>query len=287
MVKNFSHSIKAKLLNLSCKDNKRYQQLLIRYMQERFLHRLSESKYRKNFVLKGGALLYAYDEFLPRPTLDIDFMGMCISGTKDNLIHVFKEISSIQMQYDGVRFIPESVTATDIAVDKKYPGIRLTLVGFLDTIKKLLSFDVVFGDVAVPPPVTIAYPSIFEDMQRPSISVITLETVIAEKFQTIVEKSVFNSRMKDFYDVYRIISVHAFNEEDLISALRSTFENRSTSFDLCKAVFSSSFSENEILSDRWDAFCRKMRLVSYPSFSSAMSSISSFLKPFIDRITNL
>lgn len=75
MVKNIAHSLKVKLLNLSDHDNRRYQQLLVRYMQERFLYRLSASKYCNNFILKGGALLYAYNEFLPRPTLDVDFMG--------------------------------------------------------------------------------------------------------------------------------------------------------------------------------------------------------------------
>ena len=81
MAKNIAHSLKVRLLNLSDHDNRRYQQLLVRYMQERFLYRLSESKYCNNFILKGGALLYAYDEFLPRPTLDVDFMGFPKTST--------------------------------------------------------------------------------------------------------------------------------------------------------------------------------------------------------------
>ena len=92
MATNIAHSLKIRLLNLSDHDNRRYQQLLVRYMQERFLYRLSESKYCNNFILKGGALLYAYDEFLPRPTLDIDFMGNHISNDKDAIVAAFKEI---------------------------------------------------------------------------------------------------------------------------------------------------------------------------------------------------
>lgn len=92
MATNIAHSLKVRLLNLSNHDNRRYQQLLVRYMQERFLNRLSESKYCTNFILKGGALLYAYDEFLPRPTLDVDFMGNHISNDKDAIVAAFKEI---------------------------------------------------------------------------------------------------------------------------------------------------------------------------------------------------
>ena len=93
MVKNLAHSLKAKLLNLSDHDNRRYQQLLVRYMQERFLYRLSESKYCSNFILKGGALLYAYNEFLPRPRLDVDFMCTYISNDKVAIVTAFKEIA--------------------------------------------------------------------------------------------------------------------------------------------------------------------------------------------------
>ena len=125
MVKNIAHSLKVKLLNLSDHDNRRYQQLLVRYMQERFLYRLSESKYCSNFILKGGALLYAYNEFLPRPTLDVDFMGTHISNDKDAIIAAFKEIASTEVDDDGVKFLPESVDASDIAVERKYPGVRI------------------------------------------------------------------------------------------------------------------------------------------------------------------
>lgn len=72
---NYAHSVKARLLNLADGDNKRYQQLVVRYFHERLLYRLSKSEFREHFILKGGALLYAFDEFAPRPTLDVDFMG--------------------------------------------------------------------------------------------------------------------------------------------------------------------------------------------------------------------
>jgi predicted nucleotidyltransferase component of viral defense system len=93
MTKNIAHSIKAKLLNISNHDNKRYQQLLVHYMQERFLYRLSKSDYSEHFILKGGALLYAYSEFLPRPTIDVDFMGEHINNDKQSIIEAFRDIA--------------------------------------------------------------------------------------------------------------------------------------------------------------------------------------------------
>lgn len=91
MAKNIAHSIKARLLNLSNHDNIRYQQILVRYLQERLLYRLSRSRHYRNFIIKGGALLYAYDEFLPRPTLDVDFMGNNISNSKDTIIEALRK----------------------------------------------------------------------------------------------------------------------------------------------------------------------------------------------------
>lgn len=257
MAKNIAHSLKVRLLNLSDHDNRRYQQLLVRYMQERFLFRLYESRYCKNFILKGGALLYAYDEFLPRPTLDVDFMGSRISNDMDAIVAAFKEIARQDVDDDGVRFLPDSVEASDIAVEHKYPGVRITVVGFLDTIRKELTFDIGFGDVITPSPVIMAYPTIIEEMESPRITAYSLETVVAEKFQTIVEKSVFNSRMKDFFDLYRIITAHDFDGNTLSEAIRATFENRSTDFSACEAVFSTEFMNDATLEKRWNAYCNK------------------------------
>ncbi|MDE5880297.1 MAG: nucleotidyl transferase AbiEii/AbiGii toxin family protein [Muribaculaceae bacterium] len=87
----------------------------------------------------------------------------------------------------------------------------MTVVGLLDTVRKELTFDIGFGDVITPSPVYMIYPTIIEEMESPRITAYSLETVIAEKFQTMVEKSVFNSRMKDFFDLYRIIGINSFD----------------------------------------------------------------------------
>lgn len=283
MTKNIAHSLKVRLLNLSDHDNRRYQQLLVRYMQERFLYRLSKSKYRNNFILKGGALLYAYDEFLPRPTLDVDFMGTHISNDRDAIIAAFKEMASQEIVVDGVRFLPDSIKASEIAVEHKYPGKRISIIAFLDTIMKVLTFDIGFGDVITPNPIIMTYPTIIEEMKSPRITAYSLETVVAEKFQTIVEKSVFNSRMKDFFDLYRIIKAHNFDENSLSNAIQATFENRNTDFSACGILFSPDFMNDVTLEKKWNAYCNNTPIGNSLSFQEIMGVIVNFVKPYFDK----
>lgn len=112
-------SIKARLLNMADGDNKKYQQLIVRFFHERLLFRLSKSEYRERFILKGGALLYAFEEFIPRPTLDIDFMGRRIDNDKTNILTAFRKIASMSYPEDGITFHTETLNADDITVEKK------------------------------------------------------------------------------------------------------------------------------------------------------------------------
>lgn len=117
-VHNYGQSVKAKLLNIARKERQQYQLLLTRYLQERFLYRLSISQHRKHFLLKGGALLYAHEQFYARPTLDIDFMGSCINNDRESVQLVMKEICEITYEQDGVIFLSETLQISDITVDQ-------------------------------------------------------------------------------------------------------------------------------------------------------------------------
>lgn len=284
MAKNIAHSLKVKLLNLSDHDNKRYQQLLVHYMHERFLYRLSKSDYCEHFILKGGALLYAYHEFLPRPTIDIDFMGSHIINDRQSIIDAFKEIATIEVEDDGIRFDAQSIRSFDIAVERKYPGVRVNIVSYLDTIRKELTFDIGFGDVITPHPVAMEYPVVFAEMAKPQILAYSLETVVAEKFQTIIDKGEFNSRMKDFYDLYRIIIAHKFDEENLVAAIVATFNNRNTDLNTGYRVFTDDFSNDSALNQRWKAYCAKLRITSAPTFSEVMKVITDFMLPHWQKV---
>lgn len=276
---NYAQSIKARLLNMADGDNKKYQQLVVRFFHERLLFRLSKSDYRERFILKGGALLYAFDEFMPRPTLDIDFMGRRIDNDKANILTAFKEIASLSYPEDGITFHTDTPTAEDITVEKKYPGVRISMAANIGSYRQNLTFDIGFGDVIVPRPQELEYPTLFDAMEEPDILAYSLETVVAEKFQTMIDRGRFNSRMKDYFDLYRIFSVHQFDDTLLSEAIKATFENRGTEFVEGHDFFSDDFGNDTMLNQQWKNYTRKMKL-DLPSFPEIHKSITKWLIPY-------
>lgn len=283
-VKNIAHSRKAKLLLLADKDNKKYQQMLIRYFNERFLKRLSKSAYRNSFILKGGSLLFAYEEFIPRPTLDIDFLGNRINNDAQIIKDAFAVIIQTQVQDDGVQFHPETIQSEPITVEKKYPGIRITFDVSLDSIRKTLMMDIGFGDIITPHPVEMEYPVIFEDSETINLVAYSLETVVAEKFQTMIERSVTNSRMKDFFDLYRILSAHQFDKTILQDAINATFANRHTAYIAEHSLFGEDFKHDRNKMLQWDNYLKKMKLPRDKTFTEVVTFITNKLRPYWESL---
>jgi predicted nucleotidyltransferase component of viral defense system len=286
MTTNYSHSIKAKLLNLSKQENIQYQQLLTRYFQERLLFRLSISYYRSRFILKGGALLYAYEQFAARPTLDIDFMGTRISNDKESVKSAFREICEIEYIEDGVVFHADTIATDDIAVEKKYPGVRITVDAQLDSIRQAISMDIGFGDIVVPSPVDLDYPVLLSGFPATHIVAYSLETVVAEKFQTMVVRSTLNSRMKDFFDLYRIKQMHQLDESTLSEAIKATFQNRGTKYDEHHMLFSGEFSADKDMEIRWRSFLKKLHYPEALSFETVVQDITDWLRPYWNALRN-
>lgn len=276
---NNARSIKARLLNMAEGDNKKYQQLVVRFLHERLLFRLSKSGYRERFILKGGVLLYAFEEFTPRPTLDMDFMGRHIDNSKENILTAFREIAEMSYPEDGITFMTATMTADNITVEKRYPGVRIGMIANIGTYRQSLTLDIGFGDVIVPSPMVLEYPTLFDTMEEPDIMAYSLETVVAEKFQTMIDRGRFNSRMKDYFDLYRIFSSHKFEETLLVDAINATFKNRGTGFVERHDFFSDDFGQDAMMSQQWVNYTRKMKL-ELPSFKSIHKTIADFLMPY-------
>lgn len=277
---NYGQSVKVRLLNLAKQENIRYQQLITRYFQERLLYRLSKSSFRSHFVLKGGALLYAYEKFAARPTLDIDFMGDRINSDKEAISSAFRSICKIEYETDGVRFLADTLTAEEITVEKKYPGIRISMVATLDSIRQSISMDVGFGDIIVPCPAELDYPLLLPDFPMTSVMAYSLETVVAEKFQTMIERTTFNSRMKDFFDLYQIRMKYSLDADVLQEAIRTTFDNRGTTYHNNHILFSEVFPQDEKLNVRWNSFLKKINYEQKVSFTEVMNTLTDWLKPY-------
>ncbi len=281
---NYGQSVKVRLLNLAKQENIRYQQLITRYFQERLLFRLSQSRFRNHFILKGGALLYAYEKFAARPTLDIDFMGNRINNDKQDITSAFRCICEIEYEKDGVRFLADTLMAEEITVEKKYPGVRISIVATLDSIRQGISMDIGFGDIIIPNPVELDYPVLLTDFPVTSVMAYSLETVVAEKFQTMIERTTFNSRMKDFFDLYQIRIKQSFDTGLLQQAIKATFENRGTIYQPNHILFSEAFSQDEGLNQRWNSFLKKINYGRRISFVEVMSILTDWLKPYWEEL---
>lgn len=282
--KNYGKSIRTKLLNVAKKENVFYQTILTRYFQERLLYRMSQTRYRNNFYLKGGALMYAYERFAARPTLDIDFLGNNISNEGSSIIAAFKEICSVPFEEDGVIFDVGHITAQNITEFKDYHGIRLSIPVKMDSIAQVLTMDIGFGDVVTPSPVNLDFPILLEHLPCANILAYSLETVIAEKMHAIIDLADQSSRMKDYYDLHRILKEEKYDSEVLQEAISRTFENRHTPYDENTMFFRKDFGINQQMEVRWKAFMRKITKATDLSFSEVVAFIQETLRPYWENI---
>ena len=282
-ITNHSRSVKDKLLNLMRKSGKEYMYLLARYFNERLLYRISISRYRENFVLKGGSLLYALDGLNARPTVDIDFMGRHISREEGNLAEAIKEILALECPEDGVIFDLESIEPSPIAVDKKYPGVRFSFKAMMDTIVHRMSIDIGFGDVIVPSAINIDYPLLVPTLPSVDIMAYSIETVVAEKFHAMVDRDITNSRMKDFFDCYVLLSNKITSLDVLYEAVRETFENRNLLIVPDLQLFTDEFITDKARLAKWKAFLKKIKWKEELEFKDVMDLIHKILKPMYYR----
>ena len=282
--KNVAKSVQARLLNIRNSENgTEYMQILLRYIQERMLYRLSMSQYRDNFCLKGSALLFAYEKFKARPTKDIVFFGDKISRDRETIRKAFCEICSIQCPEDGLTFdnVENDIKVEDISLDKQYNGVTVTVTAHLGTTKQPFSMDIGFGDIVVPEPRELDYPLLLEDMPEVSITAYSLETVVAEKFQTMIDRALANSRMKDFYDIYSILSseIISIDETLLSEAIASVFNNRGTTYHENHPLFNGEFKNDPIKQVQWKAFLKKMKFKEDLSLIEVIDFITEKLSP--------
>lgn len=281
--KNYGKSVRTRLLNLMNETGYKYMYLLSRYFNERFLYRVSVSQYKDNFLLKGGSLLYALRGLEARPTVDIDFMANNISRSRDTLTDVFKDILSIKCDEDGVTFDVDSIQTEPIAVEKKYPGTRFHFVAHMDTILQPMSIDIGFGDVVTPYPMSIDFPLLLQDIPSVNLRAYSIETVIAEKFHTMLDRDIYNSRMKDFFDCYQLLTSYNIDNEELYNAIKATFDNRKLENIPDRQLFTKSFADDNERNIRWKSFLRKIQWKEELPFPNVMEVIRERLQPLEKR----
>ena len=258
-ITNIGASNFRKLLHQAQNNNLDFNTLLKRYLQERFLYRLSKSAYKDNFILKGGLLLITIDIPASRPTMDIDLLTHKLDEA--NVTEAFKEILSIEYP-DGVTFDSASLQSEPITKDGAYQGTRLKFKAYFNGSRNDMSIDLGLGDYVVNPR-EITFPTILEE-DEPIVTAYSLETIVAEKLEAMAKLLYANSRMKDFYDVYTILNTHTLSEETLAKAIKGTFEHRQTPIKDLQIIFSADFSNSADKQTQWTAFLTKNKIAGAP-----------------------
>ena len=244
---------------------------------ERILERISISNYRGQIILKGGLLLTSIIGNDERTTKDMDATLKGIPLTKNDVEKVFNEILHIDID-DGVSF--QIISIKDIRLEDEYGGFRLNILSKLDNNKTYITVELTTGDVITPREMKYNYNSIFEDKKIPIMSY-PLETVLAEKFQTIVTRGLFNTRLKDFYDVYILINtkIDDLNRSNLIKAIKNTFKWRETNFDLeqFNEVINDLSNDNN-MNNLWNEYISKNSYAKNVKFEDTINSLKEIIE---------
>jgi predicted nucleotidyltransferase component of viral defense system len=283
VVKNIAASVKARLKSIAVKEHKQFDFLLLHYMIERLLYRLSISKYAEKFVLKGGLLLYIHLEDRARPTRDVDFLARRISNDEAFITQAFQEICVTQCN-DGVVYGADHMVTERIKEDAEYGGLRIKFKGYLGNASQTLQFDIGFGDVVVPNPTVMNYPVLL-DMDSPEIYTYSIESVVAEKFEAMISLALLNSRMKDFYDIYNISEKFDMDGRVLYEAVFETFQRRGTDLQPHPVVFTTEFLQDPTKQLQWTAFTNRT-VRQKIDLAMVLERIGEFLGPLYQGILN-
>lgn len=275
-----SKQLKDKVRN-SSKGNSDVAKAMIRiFIMERFLERVSLSKYKNNFILKGGMLVASIVGVDMRATMDIDTTVKSLPLNEKDAERIISEICDISIE-DRVHFQITSIT--NIMTDFEYPGIRMMLEATLDRMRQSIKLDISTDDVITPSAVEYQYKLMFEDR---TISLLTYntETLLAEKMQTIFARGIANTRLRDFYDVYEIVKMNRekIDKDILIEAFHATCEKRETIFSKAEMEdILSKIKENEIMAQMWEQFRKKNFFVGDLQWNDVFSSILQMLDVYI------
>jgi predicted nucleotidyltransferase component of viral defense system len=277
-------SVKDRLKRQAVADGKTMQDKLVTFGLERTIFRLSVSKYADRFVLKGGIFLYAlFDGEYTRATMDIDLLGQSISNDAAEMKNLFSDIFSIECD-DALRFDLKTLEVINITEFKKYHGVKVSIMGYLDRTKVPVSIDIGFGDVIYPERVKMEFPVLL-DMEVPEVYAYSIYSVIAEKFEAFVSLGLANSRYKDFYDIYVLADRYNLDGAELKTAIMETFTHRSTSFDDI-AAFEDDFTDDVTRQGRWKAFIKKKKAMMKIEFEETMELLRLLLLPIVYSINN-
>ena len=272
-----SMQVKDKLKNIAVKRNLDFNTLLRLYMYDRFIERLAVSKYRDNFILKGGFYLSTLFGLESRFTKDIDTAIKDANFTKENVEKMIKSI--IALDINDCALI-SFIEIGNIREEDQYGGFRVILNVKVDTIRENFQIDIATGDPITPKPIVYKYHPILGD-NYVNVWSYNIETVIAEKLETILRRAEANSRIRDYYDLY-LIYTKGWNNvkiDDLRKAIDKTFERRNYNGNIEEAI--AILKESEIIKNRWDSYKKKYEYANDIDYEEIMKCIEEIVKVIV------
>lgn len=268
-------SLKAKIRNIAKSKNIPAQVILQNYMFERFLNRLSVSEYKEKFVLKGGMLVAALVGLDNRATMDLDTTLKNLPLTSEAIEKALSEIFEIDLN-DDVKFRLKSISP--IREDDIYGGYRVALDAIYETIVTPMTIDVSTGDVITPNAVKFNFTGIFDDELKFELWAYNIETVLAEKVETILRRNVFNTRPRDFYDTYILITTQEFDKKLFAEALEKTIEHRGTRNQINDYMDTLTIIENsKDLRRMWSNYQKQFAYAKDISFEDTCKSVNELI----------
>lgn len=272
-----SMQVKDKLKNIAIKRNIDFNTLLRLYMYDRFIERLAVSKYRDNFILKGGFYLSTLFGLESRFTKDIDTAIKDANFTKENIEKMIKSIIAIDIN-DGA--LISFIEIGNIREEDQYGGFRAILNVKVDTIRENFQIDIATGDPITPKPIVYKYHPILGD-SFVNVWSYNIETVIAEKLETILRRAEANSRIRDYYDLY-LIYTKGWNHvkiDDLRKAIDKTFEKRNYTGNIEEAI--AILKDSEIIKNRWNLYKKKYEYANDIDYEEIMKCVEEIIKVIV------
>ena len=268
--------IKGRIKSVAKQNNADARTLMRIYMMERFLERLAQSEYRDNFIIKGGILVTAMIGVAHRSTMDIDTSMKNLNLSAEDALRVVNQVKDIDLD-DGVSFDVKDVS--NIMDEMEYPGIRVTMNANVGRLMTPLKIDISTGDVITPRAIEFNYDLLLEDRSI-SLWSYNLETILAEKLQTVLARGILNTRMRDFYDIRMLLDTYEdkVNKAVLKDAFAATCKKRGTDHlqeqaeEIIKII-----EEDEQLRVLWRAYQKKYSYAAEIDYASVISGVRKLM----------
>ena len=267
-----SEKLKGKIKSFSEKNNLKAQEVLQMYFFERFLTRLEKSKYRANFIIKGGFLISSIIGIQNRTTMDIDTTIKGLPVKEEIIKEIILKILSIEVN-DGIEFVLGKIE--NIREISEYENYRLHLTANFEKIKNPLKIDITTGDVIIPSEIEYSYETIFKE--KLNILVYSLETLIAEKYETIIKRNITTTRLRDFYDIYMIFKLKndKINVNNLKQAIWETAKNRNSIEEILESKeILEDIKNDEYLNKQWNIYKKENKYVDNIQFSEILKLLN-------------